>query len=411
MEHQVVDHLFRHQYGKMIAVLTNFFGLAHLELIEDAVQDTFVKATVQWRNEVPKNPEAWFIKAAKNRAIDLLRKIKAEKVRSDKLSHGAGSIHLNDLFLEHEIQDSQLRMIFVACHPELAREEQIAFALKTISGFSLKEIAAALLTKEETIKKRLSRARKKVAEKDISFEFPAKEKIAQRMQGVLKVIYLIFNEGFHSTKRETLVDQQLCVEALRLNQLLLEKEMLRSGSSYALFALLCFHAARLRSKISEEGQIIDLEHQDRSAWQFPFVVLGNDAMNWAVTYQDQSTYHWEAAIAAEHLKAPSFDQTDWSAILEFYKRLDELQPNEFNKLNKATVLLQIKAYQDAESMLNSIDDSKLNQREYLLWGCWADLYHKTGNKKQALTYLDKAIAQVNNKLEKSYLISKRNDYL
>ncbi|WP_374958712.1 sigma-70 family RNA polymerase sigma factor [Gilvibacter sp.] len=145
----------------MIAVLTNIFGLPHLELIEDALQDTFVKATLQWRKKIPENPEAWFIKSAKNRTIDLLRKVRADQVRNDKISHGAASIHLNDLFLDHEIEDSQLRMIFVACHPELAPEEQLAFALKIISGFSLKEISAALLTKEETIKKRLSRARKR----------------------------------------------------------------------------------------------------------------------------------------------------------------------------------------------------------------------------------------------------------
>ena len=410
MEHQVVDHLFRHQYGKMIAVLTNFFGLAHLELIEDAVQDTFVKATMQWRNEVPKNPEAWFIRAAKNRTIDLLRKIKADKLRSEKLAHGAASIHLNDMFLEHEIQDSQLRMIFVACHPELAPEEQLAFALKTISGFSLKEISAALLTKEETVKKRLSRARKKVIENDIQFEFPAKEHITERLDGVLKVIYLIFNEGFHSTKRELLIDQQLCVEALRLNQLLLEKEMLKSGKTYALFALMCFHAARLRSRIDEEGNILDLEHQDRSDWQMPFVVLGNDAMNKAVTYPDQSSYHYEAAIAAEHLKANSFEQTDWATILQYYKAIEAELPSVFNKLNQAIVLIQLKEYETAKSILENLDASRLNQRAYLLNATWAELYHKTGKTALALDSLDQAITGVSNELEKNYFTRKRQKY-
>ena len=153
MTHQkIVDHLFRHQYGKMVSILTRIFGLSNIEIIEDAVQDTFTKAILKWRNQVPPNPEAWLTKAARNRAIDLLRQIKAEQTRFTKINSGASAIYLNDLFLDHEIEDSQLRMIFVACHPQLDSKEQIAFALKTISGFSTMEIAAALLTKEETIK-------------------------------------------------------------------------------------------------------------------------------------------------------------------------------------------------------------------------------------------------------------------
>lgn len=395
----------------MIAVLTNIFGLPHLELLEDALQDTFVKATLQWRKKIPENPEAWFIKSAKNRTIDLLRKVKADQVRSDKISHGAASIHLNDLFLDHEIEDSQLRMIFVACHPELAPEEQLVFALKTISGFSLKEISAALLTKKETIKKRLSRARKKVAEKQIRFEFPDKSELSARLAGVLRVIYLIFNEGFHSTKREQLVDRELCGEALRLNQLLLKKEMLRSGSSYALFGLLCFHAARLESKVSENDSIIDLEHQDRSLWHFALIKIGNDYMNKAVTYPDRSKYHIEAAIAAEHLKAKSFQDTNWHAILALYKKLQEHNPSELGRLNIIIVLIQLKKFDLVGGELPLIDESKLNQRAYLLWATWADFHYRTGDKESALRYMDKAIETVNNELERNYLLKKRNDYL
>ena len=163
MENQLVDHLFRHHYGKMVAILTRYFGLAQMETIEDAVQDTFIK-TLQWRKELPDNPEAWLTRVAKNRTIDLLRSIKAEKNRIERINNGPNSIPLNELFLDHEIEDSQLRMIFVACHPSLKPQQQIAFALKTISGFSTKEIAAALLTKEETISKRLQRARKTIQE-------------------------------------------------------------------------------------------------------------------------------------------------------------------------------------------------------------------------------------------------------
>ncbi len=409
MESKVVDHLFRHQYGKMIAVLTNFFGLSHLETIEDAVQDTFVKATLQWRTERPENPEAWLMMAAKNRAIDLLRRIKAEKNRFEKAATGAASIRLNEMFLEHEVEDHQLRMIFVACHPELSLQEQISFALKTVSGFSMKEIAAALLQKEETIKKRLIRARKKIKEKAIEFDFPAPSAVQIRLAGVLRVIYLIFNEGFHSTKKEKLVDQELCGEALRLCQLLLKKEKFRSGNAYALFALLCFHSARLESKTNTRNEIIDLENQDRSKWYFPLMALGNDAMNQAMEYPEMSTYHLEAAIAVEHLKAKTFGDTNWSKILKLYEQLHAAHPSDSNLLNMAIVLLQMDHLPQAKDLLDSIQQKNLEQRTYLLYGCYSDYYLKSGDKQQAVTFLDKAISITSNELEKKYLSRKKSE--
>lgn len=395
----------------MIAVLTKIFGLSHLELIEDAVQDTFVRATLQWRTQLPDNPEAWLMKAAKNRTIDLLRKIKAEKDRFGKVTTGAASIHLNDLFLEHEIEDSQLRMIFVACHPELSRQEQVAFALKTVSGFSMKEIAAALLLQEETIKKRLSRARKKIIERNIRFDFPAEPEVHLRMAGALQVIYLIFNEGFHSTKKHQLIDRELCGEALRLCRLLLKKESFRSGSLYALFALLCFHAARLDSKTNPDNEIIDLEHQDRSQWYWPLIRLGNDAMNQAMTFPDLSAYHYEAAIVAEHLKAQTFGDTNWPKLLELYEQLNAFHPADSNLLNMAIIQLQLDRPDEAKTLLDTIKAGNLEQRSYLLYGCYSDYYRKKGNRIKALEYLERAIALASNDLEKEYLHKKKAQLL
>lgn len=411
MEPKIVDHLFRHQYGKMIAVLTNFFGLSHLETIEDAVQDTFVKATLQWRTQLPDNPEGWLMKAAKNRTIDLLRKIRAENDRFTKVTTGSASIRLNELFLGHEIEDSQLRMIFVACHPALSPQEQVAFALKTISGFSMKEIAAALLLREGTIKKRLNRARKKISERNIQFNFPSSQEVHSRMAGVLRVIYLIFNEGFHSTKKEKLTDRELCGEALRLCRLLLKKESFRSGSLYALFALLCFHSARLESKTNEDNEVIDLEHQDRSSWYRPLIMLGNDAMTRAIEFPDLSTYHYEAAIAAEHLKAPRFEDTNWPKILDLYEKLHAFHPADSNLLNMAIILLQLDRLEEALHLLDSIKEGKLEQRAYLLYGCFSDYYRKKGDKKNALACMERAIALSTNNQEKRYLNKKKERLL
>lgn len=410
MSTQVVDHLFRHQYGKMVAILTRIFGLTNLEMVEDAVQDTFVKATLQWRNTLPDNPEAWLMQAAKNRTIDLLRQVRAEKSRFEKIPSGALSVTLHEYFLEHEVEDSQLRMIFTACHPAFAPEEQIAFSLKTISGFSMKEIAAALLVKEETIKKRLSRSRKAIGEQKITLSYPDPSEIDSRMAGVLQVIYLIFNEGFHSTKPGELISRELCGEAIRLCKLLLKKETFRSGPSYALFSLMCFHAARLDSKTGPDNTIIDLEHQDRTRWYGPMLALGQDALEKSFGYPGVSGYQYEAAIMAEHVKARHFKDTSWKRILELYRSLHALHPSDSNLLNMAIVHLQLDQPDTALALLNSIDPRHLEHRVYLLHGGYAEYYRHVGDLPKALEELDAAIALATNSLERRYLEEKRRGY-
>ncbi len=406
MEQKIVDHLFRHHYGKMVAILTRFFGLSHIETIEDAVQDTFIKATLQWRKQLPDNPEAWLTQVAKNRTIDLLRSIKAEKNRIEQVSSGASSIPLNELFLDYEVADSQLRMIFVACHPNLKPPEQIAFALKTISGFSTKEIAAALLTKEETIAKRLQRARKTIIKNNIRFDFPAPSNVQNRLSRVMEVVYLTFNEGFHSTNSNELIREDLCGEAIRLCKLLLKKEEFRSGSLYALFALLCFHASRLKSKTNEANEIVDIREQDRTKWHFPLIEMANRAMNKSADYEDVSKYHYEATIAFEHIRAKTFEETNWENILMMYSKLYELQPNSFTLLNIAIVNLQLDRLKNTKKMLEELRIDDLEQRQYLYFGCYAEYYLKQGEKTLAKSYFEKAIAKTSNSLEKDYLIKK-----
>ncbi|MEM9674685.1 MAG: sigma-70 family RNA polymerase sigma factor [Bacteroidota bacterium] len=408
---KIVDHLFRHQYGKMVAILSRIFGLAHLELVEDAIQDTFIKATLQWRNGIPGNPEGWLTQAAKNRVVDLLRQINAEHERYQKVSHGSIALEISEFFLDHEVADSQLRMILVAGHPALSREEQIAFALKTISGFSMKEIAAALLQKEETIKKRLIRARKKIKDQQIKLVYPLPHEINDRMAVVLQVIYLIFNEGFHSTKPGSLISKDLCGEALRLCKLLLVKERFRSGSLYALFALCCFHSSRLETKINTNNEIVDLQYQDRSQWYKPLIVLGNNAMQKSFEYGERSVYHYEAAIAAVHLKATNFETTNWHRILELYQYLHELQPSDNVLLSMASTHLQANQPSKAKSLLDQITPDGLSQRTYLLHGCYAEYYFRTAKPQQALAQINRAITLCTNDLEKAYLKKKREQII
>lgn len=408
-EQKIIDHLFRHQYGKMVSILTRIFGLNHLEMIEDAVQDTFINAMVKWRTQIPENPEAWLTQAAKNRIVDLIRKINAENKRAEKFDNGPSAIAIDNLFLDEQIEDSQLRMIFTACHPSLHPKDQIAFALKTIAGFSVNEIASSLLLKKETIKKRLSRARKAIKDNDIRFKIPEQSELIQRLERVHEVLYLIFNEGFHSNHQKMLIRKDLCNEALRLTKLVLKKEELRNGAGYALFALMCFHSARIDSKLSSSLESIDLKNQDRSKWHFPLMQLGNAAMNKAVEYPDESIYHLEAAIAAEHLKARSFEATDWNKILHYYELLHGMQGDNMTALNIAMIFIQLGENENARATLDDINPLELEQRAYLYYGVEAEYFKNIGKNEKAIMALDEALSKVSNVSERDYLLKKREE--
>lgn len=407
MEPKLIDHIFRHHYGKMVSVLVRIFGLSHLETIEDAIQDTFIKATLSWKNNTPQNPEAWLTQASKNRVLDLFRKLTAEKKRVPHIASGIDTIAIQELFLDTEIEDSQLRMIFTACHPYLSPKDRIAFALKTVSGFSSKEIAAALLTKEETIKKRISRARASIQKENIRFQIPKGIALVSRLDSVMEVLYLIFNEGFHSTKKEIIVRKELCAEAMRLCKMVLNHKNTKTPKAYALFAIMCFHAARIDSKTTHDNQLLDLQNQDRSKWYFPLVNLGNNAMHKAVETDTFSTYHYEAAIAAEHLKAKTFEDTHWKAILHWYECLYELQPTPIHLLNMAVVLLQDSRFRESYQLLKQLDPETLGQRSYLYYATLSE-YHVTQKEyAEAISHIEMALRLVTNQQEKEYLEKKR----
>jgi RNA polymerase sigma-70 factor (ECF subfamily) len=411
METKNIDHLFRHHSGKMVSVLTRIFGLTHLEIIEDAVQDTFIKASISWRKQQPQNPEAWLTKAAKNRVIDIFRKLNSERSNLPNLSLGTDTIAINDLFLETEIEDAQLRMIFTACHPKLDPKDRISFALKTVSGFSIKEIASALLTKEETIKKRLSRARKTIQKNDLKFNVPQGSMLHNRLDSVMEVLYLIFNEGFHSNTKAELIRSDLCGEAMRLCQLLLKRKTMRTPEVYALFALMCFHSARLEAKLNAENELLDLKNQDRSLWHFPLIELGNSIMNKAVETDNFSCYHFEAAIAAEHLKAKAFEDTNWIKILQWYEALYALQPMSIHVLTMAVICMQNTNYKKADALFNQLKASDFAQRTYLYYAAKADYFFGTDDINEALVYIDNALKTVNNSLERSFLEKKKTRWL
>lgn len=411
MKTKDIDHLFRHHSGKMVSVLTRIFGLQNLDIIEDAIQDTFIKASLSWRKEQPEYPEAWLTKAAKNRVLDIFRTLKTQKNNLPNISQGTDAIAINELFLDSEIEDAQLRMIFTACHPKLDPRDRISFALKTVSGFSTKEIASALLTKEDTIKKRLSRARKAIQKSNIQFNIPQGKTLPERLESVMEVLYLIFNEGFHSNSKDQLIREDLCGEAMRLCKLLLKRKQTQLPECYALFALMCFHSARLPAKTNVDNELLDLKQQDRSLWYFPLIQLGNIIMDKAVETDHFSCYHFETAIAAEHLKAETFEDTNWTKILQWYQALYNLQPMPSHLLTMAVICIQDKDYKTANTYFTQLQPEDLEQRAYLYYAAKADYFETTNDLKKALQNIDKALELVTNTLEKEYLQKKRLAWL
>ena len=407
MEQNNIDHLFRHHSGKMVSVLIRIFGFAHLDIIEDAVQDTFLKASISWRSKQPEHPEAWLTQAAKNRVLDIFRKLKTQKNHLPTITQGTDAIAINELFLDTEIEDAQLRMIFTACHPKLDPRDRISFALKTVSGFSTKEIASALLAKEETIKKRLLRARKAIKKLNIQFHIPKGIALPERLESVMEVLYLIFNEGFHSNSSKTIIRTDLCREAMRLCQLLLKRKQSRIPEVYALFALMCFHSARIEAKTNVDNELLDLKHQDRLKWHVPLIELGNTMMTKAVETESFSCYHYEAAIAAEHLRAKTFEETDWDKILQWYKALYNLQPMPIHVLTMAVINMQNNNFDQAKAYFKQLDPSDLEQRAYLYYAAKADFYAETKNYNEAIIAIDKALEIVVSDQEKEFLTKKK----
>ena len=352
------------------------------------------------------------MQSAKHRIIDLLRKISAEDNRIQKLNTGIDTYALNELFSEKEIDDSILRMLFAACNPILNPKDQIAFALKTISGFSRKEIATSLLLKEETIKKRLTRARKTILEKQIAFEIPSGQQLHKRIDRVLEIIYLIFNEGYHSAKKDAIVREELCGEAIRLAKCLLKKNVTRTPNAYALFALLCFQSARLKSRLNKTHEIVSLKEQDRSLWYYPLVILGHEAMENAMENATTlSLYHLEAGVAAEYIQASTYEETNWDRILDLYLQMNALESSPYTLLNIAIVYLEKKNYAKTKHYLDQIDSTALEQRAYLYFATFAEYEFSVNNIHIAVQYMNKAIAMTENKFEKAFLSKRKEKHL
>lgn len=416
MENQIVqrtiDHLFRHESGRLISLLTRVFGTHNLDLVEDVVQDTLLKALEYWKYKgVPDNPSAWILKVAKNKVLDVLRRERLKNEFAEDLNRQIQSEYslvttLNHLFQPETIQDEQLRMMFVCCHPAIATEAQVALILKNLCGFSVAEIAKAFISNEETIGKRLYRAKQAFREQKIKFELPSPTDLKERLENVLTAIYLLFNEGYNSTNHNLLIRNDLINESLRLAKMLYDNPLTCQSEVAALLALMCFHAARVPARVDAEGNIQLLQTQNRSLWNRELIKVGFEYIDKAIDSQELSFYHIEAGIAYEHCVAPTYEQTNWQHILYLYDLLYQIQPNPIVALNRAIVIGELEGTEAGIQAIQGIPNLKSLENYYLLDATLGEFYLKIGDKTQAKIHFEKAIQLTQAPAEKVLLKGK-----
>ena len=379
----------------MAAVLTRIVGIQNLDLAQDLVQDTLLKAINTWKIKgIPENPSGWLYTVAKRKAIDAIRQQKIHHEIESNLARAFKSEWtlaptVKHLFFEHEIEDSQLRMMFACCHPSIPYESQIALTLKTLCGLSVSEIAHSFLTNEETITKRLYRAKEKIREEKIDLEIPSAATLTSRLESVLHSLYLLFTEGYNSSHPDQLIRHDLCEEAMRLCLLLTRNSLTDLPNARALLALMCFQASRADARLDSSGNIILLKDQDRKLWNRPLIEKGTEYLNASANGELLSEYHLEAAIAACHAQVGTFEETDWKRILGLYEILSSIKSDPIVEMNQAIVLGFAETAAKGLAKLKTIKGLENNVIYHAALG---DFYHQTKNLNNARLEYELAIS-------------------
>jgi RNA polymerase sigma-70 factor (ECF subfamily) len=404
-----VDHLFRHEAGQMVSVLSRIFGIGNIDLIEDGVQDALVAALKTWPyNGFPDNPKAWLIETAKNRVLDRLRwskRFTGEDI--DFAEYELPSLNeTEETYFAAEISEDQLRMIFACCHPAIPPDSQVALTLKIVGGFSVLEIARAFLAKEDAVAKMITRAKQKLRGSSVQLEMPPPSEIPARLEAVAKVLYLMFNEGYAASEGEELVRKDLCFEAIRLCSLLAAHPATNTPKINALAALFMFQGARLTSRSDPRGELLLLSEQDRSLWDNAMIRRGLEFMRLSATGEELTDYHLEAEIAAAYTLAETFEDTDWARILECYELLQKRNYSPVVSLNRIIVISKIYGPGRALDELNKLAESGKLEGHNLFHITRAHFLAETGDAARAITSYQKAISLTHNEPIRRFLDKK-----
>lgn len=409
--HRLAEHLFRHESAKMVAVLTGIYGARNLQLAEDVVQEALARALAAWPFGIPENPSAWLLRTAKNLAIDHLRREKNFLGKQPDIIAEMESRPANDAASEDEVADDLLRMMFVCCHPGLPPEAQSALALKTLCGFSPAEIAKAFLISEAAVSKRLVRARQRIRDERIPFEIPVGNELPPRLDGVLKIIYLLFNEGHKASHGDAIARADLCHEAIRLATLLAAHPAGDNPHTHALIAMMAFTAARLPARTDAEGNLLRLEEQDRSLWSRELIGIGVRHLGKSAAGSELGEYHLQAGIAACHTLAASDAATDWPRILTLYDQLLARNPSPVIALNRAVAFSKDHGPEAAIALLGTPEIRDRLENYHLLHAVLGELHFKSQNPEAAAHHFRRAIDLTENAPERALLAKRLEECL
>jgi RNA polymerase sigma factor (sigma-70 family) len=405
-----VEHLFRHEGAKMVAILTRIFGIEHLNLAEDVVQEALVRALQTWPfYGVPKNPSAWIMRASRNLALDVVRRRKVFQNKQAEIIHQMdrdGATPDEAIFSEDEISDDRLRLMFVCCHPAIPAEAQVALALKTLCSFSVAEIGHAFLTTEAAIAKRLTRAKQKIHQAQIPFEIPAGRELGQRLDRVLQSLYLLFNEGYKASSGENLVREELCEEAIRLAELLVAHPAGDQPKTHALLALMLLNAARNATRMDSQGNLLRLQEQDRTRWDKSMIARGMFHFAQSATGNELSEYHLQAGIAACHCAAKDYESTDWQKILSLYDRLIEFDQSPVVALNRAVAIANIRGPKAGLEAVRDVRDLRKLSSYYLLYAVLGEFEMQSGNLRTAAEQFRRSFELAETKSERAFLLKR-----
>lgn len=398
---KLVDEVYQRESRRVFATLVRLLG--DFDLAEEGLQEAFAAALRQWPQQgVPANPRAWLVSAGRFKAIDLIRRDSRFKDRLPQLAERADEIAASNAEQEsHELTDDRLRLIFTCCHPSLPAEVQIALTLREVCGLTTEEVAGAFLVSGTTMAQRIVRGKAKIRKARIPYKVPEVETLPERLNSVLSVIYLVFNEGYSSSSGEHLTRPDLSGEAIRLGRLLLE--LLPEPEVMGLLALMLLHESRRRARSSAGGDVVLLEDQDRALWDQALIAEGKQLVEQALATQGFSGYTLQAAISAVHAEAARAEDTDWAQITALYGLLMQVNPSPVVALNRAVAIAMADGPAAGISLIEAILDQGHLSDYYLAHSALADLYRRLGQTDLARSCYVRALELVSQKPERRFL--------
>lgn len=395
-----LEQRFRLGHGRIIAALTRRFGVERFGLVEQAVQDAYVRALERWPHDgAPAEPERWLVRVAHNAMVDALRRERA----TEALDHD----HHAPVDPPALDGDDELRLMFLCCDPVLTRAAQIAIVLNVAFGLNARQIAKAFVSDERTVAQRIVRAKQRLRESGVRFDVPQGAELPARLAAMLDVLYIVFSEGYDPTDDDAALDASLCNEALRLVRLITDATRTATPPALALRALLCFHASRAPARLADDGSLLLLPEQDRARWDGTLIAEAFHYLAAAGSGTELSRFHIEAAIAACHAIAPTYATTDWEQIVELYDMLKEEAPSLVVDVNRALAVAMTKGARAGLDELDAIPEREILARYPYALAAYADLHASLGELEQARSYLDRALTHQASPAQHALLERKR----